>query len=391
MSFRKIVTALGIVLLGFSLVLISAQASQKDEKAGNRTKFVKPKGTTAMPADGKEVCMRLSLGVERWAIDNQGIYPSSIKQMIDAGYIEFPSNINLVTKKPIKAVPVPGSPGDVSYVTIHQGKERIGYYMIVYGDPSRVKKMDCDLDNNGWPDGVVNWFASANQATKGELTDPASLIKNGYKLFENLDNGESLELNSLYVKMKPIEKVMVTAQNGKRIQVSQFKGYNRFKAKRLSIKSDQYLSLRLDLQAKSHNLFLALMRYATDNNRCPYRINDLIEEGYIKDTYVNPRTGLSARNVPVGVWSPGDFYYLTNGKSAIIVINDPIDIKYQSISLHGELSRGMLIASYDSDVKPHTVFYDAANFAVGVSVSREMQKVKDGTTPVEVLVISRSK
>lgn len=332
--------------------------------------------TPAEPDGSKEVCMRMALAVERYAVDNKGQYPVFFQRVIDDGYIKFPSNKNLLTGTPIKLVPTPGIPGESSYITIQRGRDVVGYIMIVYGRPTDLTE-DYDLDHNGWPDGVGYCFSEMANLSDGILADADAIKKLGYRLFQNKGKSSSGQLLSINLIKKPVEKILVTMKNGSKKTITQFKDLKQLSGnKRKAIPKNKLQEIRIDLKGECHNLILALFRYITDHNKLPANTSQLIQQGYLKSMYINPTTGKPAKEVPFEIWSPGDFCYLTDREIPMIVIMDPVDRQYQNIKFFGSGSPGILeIGSDWANFPAQLTLEDKANRIKDVSFSREYVKV----------------
>lgn len=115
----------------------------------------------------------IQIAVERYAADNEGVYPSSIDDLGQGEYMpEFPNNP--VTEEPMNEIGFGTEPfsGGYTYIPYTEDEKVIGYYLICYGLEDTE---GADLDGDGTPDHVILVLEGYNEAL-GELPPIEELL-----------------------------------------------------------------------------------------------------------------------------------------------------------------------------------------------------------------------
>jgi hypothetical protein len=96
---------------------------------------------------------QVQIDLERWASDHNGLYPSTIKTLIQDGYFTQ-SLTNPFTKAPMREIAFGSSPfeGEFTYVPVLEDGQVRGFYLLAYGDKNKIGE---DVNGDAVDDHVI--------------------------------------------------------------------------------------------------------------------------------------------------------------------------------------------------------------------------------------------
>jgi hypothetical protein len=112
-----------------------------------------PAREKAMEAETRSNVHLIQIGLERYAVNHQGIYPPDSQTLIEQNYLSAMPD-NPFTKAPMKDIPFGSSPfeGEFTYVPVFKDNQVYGFYLIGYG---KEKDLGQDVDGDSIGDHVI--------------------------------------------------------------------------------------------------------------------------------------------------------------------------------------------------------------------------------------------
>ncbi len=110
-------------------------------------------GSNKADEDAKAMAQKVKQGLDEYARDTNGIYPSELDAMVEAGYLIdlFDDHFKIPDFTTIKLGEKPFE-GKFTYIPVKINGERRAYYLLAYG--SMNNKNQLDVNNDGKQDFV---------------------------------------------------------------------------------------------------------------------------------------------------------------------------------------------------------------------------------------------